>query len=449
MSGPAPEDAGPTPGPVDLPEAVRAQVLALAAAALSRLPEAELPTAVRAVRRFTPRKRVRLGAALLAATLESDPAFRQGVAAGVEPGLADAVRDGTTATAAPAARLEEVAAATYLLRPEGWVDLLRRAGEQLTARERARAAEAELDTVVRLTEQLATVRAEGRAQVAELTAALALVRTELETMTRRMRQAGARAAAAERTLAAAGGADVPADDASPDAPEGAGGADPAEVRRLRHRLQATEQQLAAARGATRELRHGDQVRLRVLLDAIVGASSGLRRELALAPQQDRPADLVAHPWTRPLEPPVVARQGRGDADPAWLDDLLAVPSVHLLVDGYNVTKTGYGEQVLEVQRHRLVTGLTALAARTGAEITVVFDGASVEGVRTGPTARGVRVLFSRAGETADDVLRALVDGEPVGRPLVVVTSDRAVVQDVRRAGATTTDSVALVGLLER
>ena len=30
---------------------------------------------------------------------------------------------------------------------------------------------------------------------------------------------------------------------------------------------------------------------------------------------------------------------------------------HLLVDGYNVTKTGYGEQSLEVQRGRLLAGV--------------------------------------------------------------------------------------------
>ena len=48
---------------------------------------------------------------------------------------------------------------------------------------------------------------------------------------------------------------------------------------------------------------------------------------------------------------------------------------------------------------------------------------------------GVRVLYSREGVIADDVIRELVAAEPTGRPVVVVTSDNAVVADVVRDGA--------------
>ena len=90
-----------------------------------------------------------------------------------------------------------------------------------------------------------------------------------------------------------------------------------------------------------------------------------------------------------------------------------------------------------------------LAARTGAEVTVVFDGA--EGVLSSalPAPRGVRLLFSRRGETADEVLRRLVRHEPSGRPVVVVSSDREVADGVVEAGATAVPSVALLRLLER
>ena len=37
-------------------------------------------------------------------------------------------------------------------------------------------------------------------------------------------------------------------------------------------------------------------------------------------------------------------------DPARLDQLLAIPQVHLVIDGYNVTKTGCAELPLESQR---------------------------------------------------------------------------------------------------
>ena len=147
--------------------------------------------------------------------------------------------------------------------------------------------------------------------------------------------------------------------------------------------------------------------------------------------------------------PAPVHQGRSPEDPALLDELLTAPFVHLVVDGYNVTKTGYGDQTLEVQRGRLVAGLGTLAARTGAEVTVVFDGQDRTAPVAAPTPRGVRVVFSATGEIADDVIRALVAAEPAGRALVVVTSDRAVVDDVRAAGARTAPSLALLRLLER
>ena len=74
---------------------------------------------------------------------------------------------------------------------------------------------------------------------------------------------------------------------------------------------------------------------------------------------------------------------------AALDAVLSVPAVHLIVDGYNVSKTGYPDLPLADQRARLANQLSVLAARTGVEVTVVFDGA---GVITAPNrgARGVR-----------------------------------------------------------
>jgi predicted RNA-binding protein with PIN domain len=61
----------------------------------------------------------------------------------------------------------------------------------------------------------------------------------------------------------------------------------------------------------------------------------------------------------------------------------------------------------------------------------------------------VRLLFSRRGETADEVLRRLARHEPQGRPVVVVSSDREVADGVGAAGATAVPSLALLRLLER
>jgi predicted RNA-binding protein with PIN domain len=448
---PAAEQQDAVPAPA-LPAAVRERVVALVADALGGVPLDELPPSLRPVARFTPAKRARLAAGALAVAVEADVVLRQRVAVVARealPELAAAVEDGRPPPAAPPV---DVAALTYLLRPDGWQDALAAASARVDADAAATAADLTAETVQRLTEQLDALRAAGRAQAAEARRQLeqaqeqaAAAREEAGALRRRVRDLGDRAATAERALAGSEQRAAPEPPPEPDPEAG-------EVRRLRARLAEAESALTAARSATRTTGREQDVRLRLLLDAVVGAAAGLRRELALPPAQQRPADAVAEALGPPPDAAEVPRQGRGDDDPALLDALLAVPAVHVLVDGYNVTKTGYGDLPLEAQRSRLLAGLGALAARTGAETTVVFDGVD----RTGPLAapsrpapRGVRLLFSRTGETADDVLRDLVRAEPPGRPLVVVTSDRAVVDDVRADGARTVDSRALLRLLER
>ena len=124
-----------------------------------------------------------------------------------------------------------------------------------------------------------------------------------------------------------------------------------------------------------------------------------------------------------------------------------MPRAHLIVDGYNVTKSAWPQLTLAEQRDRLVRELAAMTMRPatqGLEITVVFDGASV--VVPQMNFRGVRVLYSPAGVTADDVIRRLVAAEPQGRVLLVVTADREIVDSVRRAGARTVAPTALLSV---
>ena len=94
-----------------------------------------------------------------------------------------------------------------------------------------------------------------------------------------------------------------------------------------------------------------------------------------------------------------------------------------------------------------MTALGALAARTQAEITCVFDGANLDSPVATASARRVRVRFSAASVSADDVIRELVLAEPPGRPVVVVTNDAEILRDVRLAGAWTAGSNALLGML--
>jgi predicted RNA-binding protein with PIN domain len=421
-----------------LPEAVRQRVLALASAVLDRLPAAEVPAPLRAAARFTPAKRARLAGTALAAVLASDAAFRLRAAEQIERESPSAVEAARAASVPSAADPVEVAAAAYLLRPSTWTDLLDRARaalDEAAAQARDRSRDDELE---RLRAELATLRAGGRGQAQRVRAAAEAARAEADALRRQLREQAGQRRAAERARLAAD--ETLADERRRAATEESRAQ--AEIRRLRQRLAEAEDAVEAGRRAARDARQADEARLWLLLDTVTGAVQGLRRELALSPTEERPADAVAAATPRPDE-----LAPRGD-DPELVERLLGLPRVHLVVDGYNVTKTGYGELPLAAQRSRLIQGLGALVARTGAEITCVFDGAARPPAMP-PAPRGVRVLFSAPGETADDVIRRLVAAEPAGRPIVVVSSDRQVAADAVRSGAYAVPSPLLLRRLDR
>ena len=426
--------------PVVLPEPVRVRVVGLAADALGRMSPEDVPATLRAAARFAPAKRARstTTATAIATVLDSDAAFRLSVAGAAEqesPLALAAVRAGETP---PAADPVELAAAAYLLRVESWpsyVERARAALDEAGALARAREHSDELD---RLRVELAALRAGVRADVQRAQATAEAARGEVEALRRQLREQTGLRRAAERARTTADEA-LAAERRRAAAAESAGSA---EIRRLRQRVAEAEDAVEAARRAARESRQADETRLWLLLDTVSGAVRGLRRELALSPTDERPADAI---------PTVAPRQdvpgARGD-DPELLDRLLELPRVHLVVDGYNVTKSGYGDLPLAAQRGRLVQGLGALAARTGAEVSCVFDGAARPPVAP-PAPRGVRVLFSAAGELADDLIRRLVAAEPEGRPVVVVSSDREVADGVRSSGAYPVPSTLLLRRLDR
>lgn len=118
-----------------------------------------------------------------------------------------------------------------------------------------------------------------------------------------------------------------------------------------------------------------------------------------------------------------------------------------MVDGYNVTKTAWPQLTLQHQRSRLLGGLGTLASQFRGEVTCVFDGADVGGRVPAPQVRGVRAIFSPATDSADDVIIELVRAEPAGRPVVVVSSDREVVDQAVAAGADAVPAQLLVDRL--
>jgi predicted RNA-binding protein with PIN domain len=79
----------------------------------------------------------------------------------------------------------------------------------------------------------------------------------------------------------------------------------------------------------------------------------------------------------------------------------------------------------------------------------VFDGAELDAPVAISAPRGVRVLFSRPGQTADELIGQLVRAEPEGRAVVVVSSDREVADAARRADARPASSNLLLRRLRR
>jgi predicted RNA-binding protein with PIN domain len=434
-------DVAPTNGStVDwshLPDAVRARLAELAAEAIGVLPRVDIPQLLRPVAKFAPAKRARLGAGSIVASLRDSVAFRTAVVEWCRehrPAVLDLGGGDPVAVAAAAVLLGEDSADHYL-------ELVSRRASDASLR-------AERDAAVARVEK---IEAELRRVQGELDAAQGVAdrvraegEVELERLRKKLREQGVRLREARdeaaRAIAEAGRVQTESAAATATLTEQRDRErDRAEHERIR--AERAEADAEIARQSAREARQADEVRLALLVDTMDGAVTGLRRELALGGSGPRPADLVRG---------ATAAQGVVGRveDPAALDRLLALPSVHLVVDGYNVTKTGYPELSLSDQRDRLIRQLAAMAARTSAEVTLVFDGAGVVAVPTAAP-RGVRVLFSDPGVLADDVIRALVTAEPEGRPVVVVTSDRAVADSVRRRGAHPVPSAVLLARLGR
>jgi predicted RNA-binding protein with PIN domain len=115
--------------------------------------------------------------------------------------------------------------------------------------------------------------------------------------------------------------------------------------------------------------------------------------------------------------------------------------VRWLIDGYNVIRSDPDLRAqeatsLEAGRRALIHLVAALARRSRDEFTVVFDGA--RGNDLMPATGRVTVVFSRAPETADDVVIRLAGR--LRTAAVVVTSDRRITHAAARARAGVIDA---------
>lgn len=127
-------------------------------------------------------------------------------------------------------------------------------------------------------------------------------------------------------------------------------------------------------------------------------------------------------------------------------------AVHLLIDGYNLIRQSESlraqdDVALEMGREALLVRLRQYKRFRGHRITVVFDAGSKpllaeEHIQE----KGIKVIYSGQGETADSVIKRVCRKE--GRNLLVVTSDRELASYAERFGSVTMDSDEFEGKME-
>lgn len=304
-------------------------------------------------------------------------------------------------------------------------DAERRAGELAERLAAAEAARAEAVRQLKVEERRVADRA---AEVRALRVELEAVAAELEQARHRSAIDGADDRGPKARSAATGGGDGRRDPAGPSPLA------PTEPPVDRVGLVAAVE--AAARAAAD------------LSSALVAATTALGVEPSGAASIELPPPSTVAPGSAaPGRRAAPLPKGMLDDGPSAALFLLRLPAAVVVVDGYNVSMTGWPDLPLATQRRRLVDALRNLQARTGAEPIVVFDGAELASGPSASLPRSVQVRFSPPGVTADDVVVAMVDQLPEDRPVVVASSDRAVRDGARARGANTIAADQLVALL--
>ncbi len=113
--------------------------------------------------------------------------------------------------------------------------------------------------------------------------------------------------------------------------------------------------------------------------------------------------------------------------------------MQIAIDGYNFIKLSPALRALEKidlqkAREKLVEILAEYKRFKGHVITVVFDGAQqISQGNYQDKLKGITIIFSKAGEKADDVLKRMAAEKKKG--VVIVTSDREIAHFAEKKGA--------------
>ncbi|NLP12628.1 NYN domain-containing protein [bacterium] len=112
----------------------------------------------------------------------------------------------------------------------------------------------------------------------------------------------------------------------------------------------------------------------------------------------------------------------------------------IIVDGYNFLLAGKGTlptETLWQSRKLVVNRLSSYAAMKKVKIVLVFDGRKGKHESAPSLPLGISLLFSCYPESADTLIKKLVEKEKQpARHVTVVTSDRAIAAYVKSCGCT-------------
>ncbi|HOW56255.1 MAG TPA: NYN domain-containing protein [Syntrophorhabdaceae bacterium] len=124
---------------------------------------------------------------------------------------------------------------------------------------------------------------------------------------------------------------------------------------------------------------------------------------------------------------------------------------HIVIDGYNYINRINASSVqkgatMDLLRRDLLERCARYKKARGTRVTVVFDAYGSPSVgRHSESYRGVDVVYSGQGETADEVIIGWIRKRPAG--LIVVSSDRAIIDEAKASGVAFLTTVKLAEMM--
>lgn len=112
--------------------------------------------------------------------------------------------------------------------------------------------------------------------------------------------------------------------------------------------------------------------------------------------------------------------------------------MHIIIDGYNLIRQSetlrrHERQSLEAGRRALIHRVALYRTYRDHRVTIIFDGRESDSPEEERDVQnGILIIYSRRGETADDVIKRLVLKKE--EETIVVTSDRNLADYISRRG---------------